>query len=171
MKNLKSFSQFLILETMNDIVGHKHQVQKVEDIKNFIFAGNAIFTIESVKTGKWFTFEMNKPKENDKLFFVSVLYGPSNTSDYTYMGVVDKRDDIFSFRLTKGSKLKEDTTCILAFKVFLNNLQKNYITPNMNFYHMGYCGRCGRALTVPKSVEQGLGPYCASIPDKTKIRR
>jgi hypothetical protein len=170
MKNLKSFSQFITenMETKSDFAGHRHQVQKVEDIKNFIFAGNAVFTIESVKTGKWFTFEINKPKDNDKLFFVSVLRGPNNTDDYTYVGVVDKYDSNFSFRLTKGSKLTEETTCVQAFKVFINNLQKNYITPNMNFYHMGYCGRCGKALTTPLSVERGIGPVCFSIPDKTK---
>jgi hypothetical protein len=105
------------------------------------------------------------------LFFVSVLIGQSNTEDYSYVGVVDKRDSDFSFRLTKGSKLKEDTTCVMAFMVFLNNLQKNYITPNMNFYHMGYCGRCGRVLTTPSSVDRGIGPYCATIPDKTKSKR
>lgn len=28
-------------------------------------------------------------------------------------------------------------------------------------YHLGRCGRCGRALTVPSSVESGFGPECA----------
>lgn len=30
----------------------------------------------------------------------------------------------------------------------------------MNFYHMGICGRCGRALTTPESITRGIGPVC-----------
>jgi hypothetical protein len=29
-------------------------------------------------------------------------------------------------------------------------------------YHEGRCGRCNRKLTVPESIETGLGPECAS---------
>ena len=27
--------------------------------------------------------------------------------------------------------------------------------------HSGCCGRCGRKLTVPESIDTGLGPVCA----------
>jgi hypothetical protein len=30
-------------------------------------------------------------------------------------------------------------------------------------WHEGRCGRCGRKLTVPESIESGFGPECASI--------
>jgi hypothetical protein len=26
--------------------------------------------------------------------------------------------------------------------------------------HCGYCGKCGRVLTEPESLESGLGPIC-----------
>jgi hypothetical protein len=28
-------------------------------------------------------------------------------------------------------------------------------------HHEGRCGKCGRLLTVPESVETGIGPECA----------
>jgi hypothetical protein len=30
----------------------------------------------------------------------------------------------------------------------------------LEVWHEGRCGRCGRALTVPESVERGIGPEC-----------
>ena len=30
------------------------------------------------------------------------------------------------------------------------------------FRHEGRCGRCGRALTVPESIDTGFGPHCAA---------
>lgn len=30
-------------------------------------------------------------------------------------------------------------------------------------WHEGSCGRCGRKLTVPSSIETGLGPECAEL--------
>jgi hypothetical protein len=32
----------------------------------------------------------------------------------------------------------------------------------MELWHEGRCGKCGRALTVPESIESGLGPVCES---------
>ena len=30
----------------------------------------------------------------------------------------------------------------------------------IEFYHMGKCCVCKRALTNPDSIEKGIGPYC-----------
>jgi hypothetical protein len=30
-------------------------------------------------------------------------------------------------------------------------------------HHEGKCGRCGRLLTVPSSIESGIGPECSKI--------
>jgi hypothetical protein len=32
----------------------------------------------------------------------------------------------------------------------------------LKVHHEGRCCRCGRKLTVPESIETGLGPECAS---------
>jgi hypothetical protein len=166
MKNLKSFSQFLIKENMSDIAGKRYSVKVVEDIQNFIFAGHSIFTIESEVSKVWYTFKMEHPKKDTNTFFVSVLRGPDNTDSYSYVGMVKKNEKFFT--LTKASKYKEDSTCVKAFGFFFRNLMKNYLHPEMNFYHMGYCGRCGRPLTVPDSVQRGIGPVCANLSDESR---
>lgn len=33
--------------------------------------------------------------------------------------------------------------------------------PECEVWHEGRCGRCGRKLTVPESIETGIGPDCA----------
>jgi rRNA maturation endonuclease Nob1 len=30
----------------------------------------------------------------------------------------------------------------------------------MDVYHLGRCGKCGKALTEPESISTGLGPIC-----------
>jgi hypothetical protein len=32
--------------------------------------------------------------------------------------------------------------------------------PQLIVHHENHCGRCGRTLTVPESVERGIGPDC-----------
>lgn len=56
--------------------------------KTFILAGNAIFTVKSAKTGKHFTYKVSRAKGNkdSRPWFVSVLRGPNNGSDYSYIG-------------------------------------------------------------------------------------
>ena len=74
----------------------KHQLTDIGDIKKFILAGKATFTLESTRTGKWFTFNVKrkdfKNRETGKVektfYFVSVLRGPQNTSDFTYVANV-----------------------------------------------------------------------------------
>ena len=166
---LKSFTQYN--ESMNDnmIEGHRHQISDIQKIKDFIFAGKSIFTIESQDSGVWYTYKMNVAKKNENLYFVSVLRGTDNLSSYSYMGLVIKEGDNYKFTLTKNSKYKIDATCVKAFGFFFTNITRNFIHPKMNFYHMGYCGRCGKALTVPDSVERGLGPYCANLSEEEGI--
>jgi predicted metal-dependent hydrolase len=37
------------------------------------------------------------------------------------------------------------------------------LCPGFNVHHEGKCGRCGRLLTVPSSIESGIGPECSKI--------
>ena len=37
------------------------------------------------------------------------------------------------------------------------------LPPKAEVWHEGSCGRCGRKLTVPESIENGLGPVCAGL--------
>jgi len=56
----------------------------------FILAGKARFTLTSKKTGQHFTYQVKKAKDGGKRpnspWFVSILSGPDNGSDYQYIG-------------------------------------------------------------------------------------
>jgi hypothetical protein len=128
----------------------------------FIFAGNAYFTVRSLKTGTRYTFRVAEAKRDEnnnwkKMWFVSLLAGPKNTSDYVYLGAI--RDDVF--RLTRASKMNEDSTPVKAFRWVFEALQRGGMPHNCEIWHEGRCGRCGRMLTVPESIERGIGPECA----------
>ncbi len=135
-----------------------YEIEQIGDIKNFVFAGSAIFTLESTLSGSWYTFKVEQSDKNDKMFFVSVLRGSDNTSSYTYLGLVINDE----FRLTKNSKYGEEASCYKAFNFFFKDLMRMHIHSKLKFYHLGICSKCGRPLTTPESVKIGIGPICLS---------
>jgi len=132
-------------------------------IEQFTFAGNATFTISSRKTDAHFTYKVSKAKDKDTLWFVALLTGPDNDSDYTYLGVVRDRFGGRAFQLTKKSRFSEDVACVKAFQFFMKKIMENTELPEcLEFRHEGHCGKCGRTLTVPESIDRGIGPECWS---------
>jgi hypothetical protein len=125
--------------------------------KDFILAGNAYFTIRSEVTGNRFTYRVKKADDSE-IWFVSVLSGPNNTSDYIYLGLINKDLD---FMRTKGSKISVDAPSFKAFKWFWGKIWD--LPSSVSVFHEGRCGRCGRMLTVPESVESGFGPECIQM--------
>jgi len=129
------------------------------DWKTFIKAGRAKFTLENVSTGNRLTFRVNKHEDKD-LWFVSVLNGPDNENSFMYVGTIfDKK-----FKLTKKSRVGPTSQSYLTFK-WLNDIlnSDDDIPETVRFYHAGRCGRCGRELTVPASIECGFGPECVGL--------
>lgn len=129
------------------------------DVLAYMFAGNATFTFRSLKTGAHFTYKIQK---NDKAnnFFVKVLTGPDNVSDYTYIGmIVDGQ-----FKTTAKSKMRRGSAPVDVITWALTNFNQNgkEMPAQMEVWHTGRCGRCGRPLTVPASVASGIGPDCAA---------
>lgn len=130
----------------------------VNNIDNFILAGNATFTIESSKSGKRYTYKIRQCQDNKKLYFVSLLRGSDNTSDYNYLGIIINN----TFKLTKKSRVTFNTPSVKVFNFFFqkrNKLEK----VGINIYHEGKCGKCGRKLTTPQSIKLGLGPVCINL--------
>lgn len=131
------------------------QAQLTEpNILPYILAGKAIFTIRNPSTGRSFTYRIKQPKDCSK-WFIAVLTGPDNTSNYTYIGFLNERKEYIHGR--NRSPISEGAPSVMAFKWFFNNLKD---LKGVECFHSGRCARCGRVLTVVESVTSGLGPEC-----------
>jgi Family of unknown function (DUF6011) len=138
-----------------------------QDVREFVTAGNARITIRSKKTGQHFTYQIRQchdQKGNPVLrWFVSGLSGPNNEDDYTYLGLLDQRSGDIEFRLTEKSRFSDDALSVRGFRYMWNHVYADRMPNDMDIYHEGRCGRCNRTLTVPESLDRGIGPECAEI--------
>ena len=145
-------------------------IHKTTDIRQYMLAGKAVFTLVSKATGVRFTYRMKQRDGSDDAYFLSVLTGPDNTRDFTYAGmvIVDRSPSLqraqLTYRVTRGSKLLESAPSVAGFLWFIERLNNGMgIEPHGSFHHDGRCARCSRTLTDPVSVERGLGPKCATL--------
>ncbi len=128
---------------------------KHSDALSFILAGKAIVTFLNTQSKNRFTFKVSKAKEGD-FYFVSLLTSPET---YQYIGTVSNG----IFRLGKKSKVSGDAQSVKVFDYVIKKLKSNTLPNFIEIWHEGKCGRCGRALTVPSSIESGLGPECIKM--------
>lgn len=126
------------------------------DWKTFLKAGHAIFTVQNTATGNRFTFRVSKCKDKN-IWFVSVLAGPDNGHAYSYLGAIFGSE----FRHTAKARVGEDAPSFRTF-AWLNSYLHgpNELPAQVTINHEGRCGRCGRRLTVPESIQSGFGPEC-----------
>lgn len=133
---------------------------KKEDVANYVLAGNATVTVESGKTGKYFTFKVIRSKEVDVLYFIHLLTGPDNEDDYQFIGSYDDDRRKFTPMHPWTDYFKQGWPPSVRAANFL--FEKLYNKPDLlHVYHEGRCGKCGRKLTTPESIARGLGPECA----------
>lgn len=125
--------------------------------KTFVLAGNATLTIDNGH-GTHYTFKVRKPKK-DAPYFVSALTGPDNESHYQYMGILDPNTG--QIKPTRKSKIAEDATSFKVARWVMAVLWGSGQVPEpYSLQHDGRCGRCGRKLTHPRSLQTGIGPDC-----------
>lgn len=141
----------------------------------FIIGGDATFTIRNAANGNRYTYRVGIPKdskpENAEIFFVSLLTGSNNETDYQYIGVIRWNGQRFNFTHGVKSKIGPGAPGVVAFEFTFNRLvAMNRTHKDLEVWHEGRCCRCGRTLTVPESIESGIGPDCASISAKRRQR-
>lgn len=122
--------------------------------KQFILAGNALITIKSLRTSKHFTYRIRKHKTRD-VWFVSVAYNGGERK-FNYLGCILTNQ---TFKHTKASQVKPNADSFIAFNWSWNNLSSQQI----EVWHEGKCGRCGKVLTDPTSISSGYGPNCIKL--------
>lgn len=134
----------------------KGQLQTIESICQFMFAGNATVTLRSLKTGARFTYRVEE-SDDGKCHFVKLLHGPENTSDFVYLG----HFRLGSYSHGRKSSVGPDAPGARAFAWFAAHLLASKLPASLEVWHEGRCGHCNRKLTVPESVATGFGPDCS----------
>lgn len=119
---------------------------------SYILGGKAVCTFLNTQTQNRFTFKIKKHKTDD-VFFVSVLTSPDV---YQFVGSISDQN----FKHSKKSKISPDTQSVRVFDFVLSGLKSGRLPEIIEIWHHGLCGKCGRLLTVPKSIETGFGPEC-----------
>jgi len=132
---------------------------------SFILAGNATFTCKNTNTGNRFTFKV-KEKKNTDIRYVSVMSGTDNESSYSYIGFIIGGKFLYG----GTSKISRSAQSIKVAEYIISNLFGNTLPSFIEIWHSGSCGKCGRKLTDPESIQSGLGPFCRkSNKNQTKI--
>ena len=150
----------------------RRQITHWEEVRSFVLAGSATFTLVSQRSGKRFTYHVTLMKPGNDGFpwwSVEIMNGPSNTDDYRFFGQlvrVGKTDVNFD---DLPHTVPTGDVGALAFVWFWVRLDKHLRRgasppPHVEFWHEGRCGRCNRKLTVPESISSGIGPVCATKP-------
>ena len=152
---------------------------------NFILAGKAFVTFVNTQTQNRFTFKVVKHKKLN-FFYVNVL---TNPDVYTYIGTISSDGNfkhsikshitsdaqsvkVFGYVLSKLKTIIQDETQILNIYGEFEILPAITALPKfIEVYHSGKCGKCGKRLTVPESIDSGFGPECFKmIANKQMIR-
>lgn len=156
-------------EVKHDDSAHemRGQLNNRAAIVKFMEAGNAIFTVVSKASGSRFTFKFSRPKHDAnsnraRPIWVAVLTGQNNDADYTFAGSIWINPTGYQFNVGKNSTIKATAPSMVALTWILKHLNagSDGLTKQAEFWHEGRCGRCGRTLTVPASIESGFGPEC-----------
>ena len=121
-----------------------------------VLTHNGMLTIENTKTGQHRTFRI-KTQKPDASFapgerIVSLLIGPDNEDDYFQFGFV-KLDRIIVWKKSRGT----------IYDTYAKMLMRpvHYKNKGCTYRFDTRCRMCNRTLTVPTSIDSGIGPKCA----------
>ena len=139
-----------------------HRLIGAENIKRYCMSGNAIVTLTS-PTKVHYTYYIRSPFLDDKDKFtkdVRFVYYLGPDGKWFYAGGLYNNGSLF--RGTKGSKLSPRSPVFKGIVYLVRMMNSDFETPMM-LQHEGCCGKCGRRLTDPVSIERGIGPKCYSL--------
>ncbi len=132
------------------------------EVLRFVQAGKAVVTLRSLKTGERFTYRIVRA-DDGKALFVHLLTGPDNEADFHYLGVVLIQPMVSTWRhggLKSCVPVHAPANKAWAW-TWKQVTEDKALHPQLEVWHEGRCGRCGRRLTTPESIALGLGPECA----------
>lgn len=113
--------------------------------------GRRTIEVETIKPGRDGASEFVQRFLGQRV--VKLLVGPDNTSDYRMIGWLKPGDRFVATQKNIGT---DNEKIGLAFvKIVTVGI------PGYEVLMAAKCRRCGRKLTVPSSIDDGIGPDCA----------
>jgi len=133
--------------------------------KEWVMAGKAIFTVSNDK-GEHYTYQVKMKQDGQRpaVWFVSLLTGQDNESDYSYLGCL--RPTTGHVDLTRASSMNDSSVPVRVIRWAMKVLWSGGVMPvGYGLNGCGRCGRCGRKLTRPEGIDPagyrfGYGPEC-----------
>lgn len=91
---------------------------------------------------------------------ISYLVGPDNESDYKGFGFIDPQTGVVTF--WQKFRAQESAERLVRILAAVKTIVGNPTEAGINYaLKSSKCCRCGRTLTVPASIHNGMGPECA----------
>ncbi len=137
---------------------HKHTITDY----CFFEQGKAIFTVYNDK-GERYTYKITRKEDiyipSKWVYFVYLLTGADNNKAYTYMGIYKPYD--IDVKLTTKSNYNRDSKPVQVFLWAIDAVNAGKKVPEgYGIIHEGKCCACGRRLTTPQSIKDGIGSHC-----------
>lgn len=159
MRNWRRFSRPSAASVTTSLRG---KLQNPQDVLSFALAGNATITIRSIASESRFTYKIKQCADKPTLWFLALMNGPDNENHFQYLGnirTLDGKD--FTLEHGRKSSVSVDAVSWKAISWFWAHVNQNSMPTTVECWHEGRCGKCNRKLTVPESIERGIGPECA----------
>lgn len=140
---------------------------KQENAIEFILAGNSEFILHSTKTNDDFRFLITANDRKEVLYFVNMIIG----SQKIYAGYIklNKETQEFDFKQGEKGKIQGNELSIRSLLFVLNKLNKGETVGNLEVYHVGKCGCCGKELYEQADIMIGLHKKCNKNNNINKI--
>jgi hypothetical protein len=129
----------------------------------YLLAGKATVTLRHVQTGTRYTYTVtavttSSPTTTTPTTHVVRLVDPRSRLAEEVGHIVGGRD-FMARRPPEGTEADRPAR---AFAFVLRRLVAGETLPDgVEVWHEGTCGRCGKPLVVPESIDRGIGPRCA----------
>lgn len=116
-------------------------------VKQFMLAGKALIVIHSKTTNSNFQYHIKQKKAGTYYIYFGVFR--------LYIGYITKGECSLKYGTNDSEAVRKG---IEVFEWVWKRIDR--LPPNVEIYHWGTCGACGRPLTDPISITHGIGPEC-----------
>jgi hypothetical protein len=118
---------------------------------SYILAGKALFTIENKETQSRYTYKIIVDKKRNSIYHIGVMY---KYDKFMYVGMLSTYNNKIYPAISNKAK------SYIVINWLYANLKQNLLPEQINIYHHSKCGKCGRTLTLPSSILDGIGEEC-----------